>query len=131
MNEVKSSARGTRGGSAVDPEELIYSRGLLSAEQVQQEIAKFWAELDTSSEIQTELAKAGITGELLRDANPSDAITVRVDSSGVDPETVSLIIVLAPTANRVLKDIWTTVILPRIRRRWGDNAIDDKSHNCD
>ena len=115
----------------MDPEELIYSRGLLSAEQVQQEIAKFWAELDTSSEIQTELAKAGITGELLRDANPSDAITVRVDSSGVDPETVSLIIVLAPTANRVLKDIWTTVILPRIRRRWGDNAIDDKSHNCD
>ncbi len=115
----------------MEPEELTYSRGQLSAEQIQQEVAKFWAELETSSALQTELAAAGITSELLRDVNPSDAITVRVDSSGVDPVTVSLIIMFAPTANRVLRDVWTTAILPRIRRRWGDNAIEDKSRSRD
>lgn len=115
----------------MEPEEFIYSRGQLSAEQIQQEIAKFWAELETSSTLQAELTSAGINPRLLGDSNPSDAITVRVGSSGVDPVSVSLIIVFAPTANRVAKDVWTTVLLPRIRRRWGDNAIIDKSHNRD
>ena len=111
----------------MESEELTYSRGQLSVEQIQQEIAKFWAELETSPELQAELAATGISREVLRDSNPNDAITVRVDSSGVDPVSVSLIIVFAPAANRVLKDVWTTVLLPRIRRRWGDNAINDKN----
>ena len=115
----------------MESEGITYSRGLLSAEQVQQEIAKFWAELETSSELQGELASAGISDELLRSINPSDAITVRVDSSGVDPVTVSLIITFAPTVNQALKDVWNTVLLPRIRRRWGDNAINDKSGDRD
>ena len=115
----------------MEQKELIYSRGQLSVEQIQQEIAKFWAELETSSELQAELAKAGISRETLRDSNPEDAITVQVDSSGVDPTSVSLIIVFAPTVNSVLKDVWTTVLLPRIRRRWGDNAINDKSRSHD
>jgi hypothetical protein len=119
------------GEGAVETEELTYSRGQLSAEQIQQEIAKFWAELETSSELQAELATAGISRDLLRDSNPRDAITVRVDSSGVDPVSVSLIIAFAPTANRALQDLWTTVLLPRIRRRWGDNAINDKHRNGD
>lgn len=115
----------------MESEGITYSRGLLSAEQIQQEIANFWAELETSSELRAELASAGISDELLLSVNPSDAITVRVDSSGVDPVTVSLVIVFAPTANQALKDVWTTVVLPRIRRRWGDDAINDKSRGRD
>ena len=91
-------------------DELTYSRGQLSTEQIQQEIAKFWAELGESAELQAELAAAGIDLDLLGGYNATDAITVRVDSSGVDPVSVSLIIVFAPTANRVMKDVWTTVL---------------------
>lgn len=106
-------------------EELRYSRGLLSVEQIQQEITKFWAELETSQEIQAELAAEGISRDILPD-NLKDAITVGVDSSGVDPVSVTLIIAFAPTGNRILKDVWNAVLLPRIRHRWGDNAINDK-----
>jgi hypothetical protein len=52
---------------------------------------------------------------------------LRVGTSGVDPISTLLIITFAPAANRVLKDLWTTVLLPRIRRRWGDDAIGDES----
>jgi hypothetical protein len=119
------------GGSAVELEELAYSRGQLSADQVQQEIARFWTELEASPELQEELAGAGISSDLFRDVDPSDAITVRVDSSGVDPISVALIVAFAPAANRALKDVWTTVLLPRIRRRWGDDAIGDQRRGRD
>jgi hypothetical protein len=52
-----------------------------------------------------------------------DAVTVRVDGSGTDPTVVLLVIAFAPAGNRVLKDLWATAILPRIRRRWGEDAI--------
>jgi hypothetical protein len=119
------------GGSAVELDELTYSRGQLSADQIQQEIAKFWTELEASSELQEQVAAAGISRDLLGDVDRSDAITVRVDSSGVDPISVALIVAFAPAANRALKDVWTTVLLPRIRRRWGDDAIGDQRRGRD
>jgi hypothetical protein len=89
----------------VETQELIYSRGQLSAEQVEQEIVRFWTELNTSSELQAELAADGIDTGALRDMESADAISVRVDSSGVDPVSVSLIIMFAPTYNKILKDV--------------------------
>jgi hypothetical protein len=103
-------------------EELIYSRGQLSAEQVEEEIGRFWAELSTSSELQADLAAKGLESSVVHKINPTDAIHVSVGSSGVDPLSV-LIITFAPTASALLKDVWRAVILPRIRQRWGDDAI--------
>jgi hypothetical protein len=51
------------------------------------------------------------------------AIRVSADSSGADPLSVILIVAFAPTANKILKDLWRTAILPRIRKRWGEDAI--------
>lgn len=102
---------------------LTYSPGRLSAEQIEQEIGRFWAELNTSSGLQAELAAKGIESAALREINPTDAILVRETSSGVDPLSISIIIAFASTGSNLLQDVWSTVILPRIRRRWGDDAI--------
>ena len=107
-------------------ESLVYSRGMLSVVQVQDEIARFWNELGSSSEIRAELGKAGFQPELLSDIQYADSITVRVDSSGADPASVLLIVAFAPTANRALRDMWEKILLPRILRRWGDDAVGEQ-----
>jgi hypothetical protein len=112
-------------------ENLTYSRGVLSAEQIQSEITRFWRELETSPELEAELKASGFDPAVLYGIQGTDAITLRVGTSGADPISTLLIIAFAPAANRVLKDLWTTVLLPRIRRRWGDDAIGDERHGRD
>jgi hypothetical protein len=104
-------------------DELTYYMGELTAEQLQREIAGFWAELEDNPRLRAEVEAAGIDSHLLGDLKDPHAITVRPDSSGADPEAVLLIIAFAPAGNRILKDLWATVLLPRIKRRWGDDAI--------
>lgn len=110
-------------------EQFIYRRGYLSADQVRHEINDFWTELETSQELQAELRSNGLTSDELSRLSKTDAIAIQIGSSGIDPLSVSLIVMFAPAANRVLKDLWATVMLPRIRRRWGDDAIGDKIDN--
>jgi hypothetical protein len=112
-----------REGHVVEPYETTYLRGELSAEQLREEISGFWAELKTGSEVQAEVDGAGLNSGVLNGIERAGEITVRVESSGADPASVLLVIAFAPAANRVLKDLWATVLLPRIRRRWGDDAI--------
>jgi len=111
----------------VDDENLTYFRGVLSAEQIQAEIARFWGELGSSPELDAELKAAGLDSGGLSSTQEADSITVHVGASGADPVSTLLIIVFAPTANRVLRDLWTTVLLPRIQRRWGEDSIGTKA----
>jgi hypothetical protein len=112
----------------VEADELTYGRGELSVGEVQQEIAQFWRELGKTPELLAKFDDLGIRPHELDDIEKSDAISVRADSSGADPTSVLIIIAFAPTGNRVLKDIWTSALLPRIRRRWGDDAIGEESN---
>jgi hypothetical protein len=107
----------------VGGDKLVYDRGELSVDRIEQEISDFWIALNSSEEIQHELAEVGLDRSSLDGLDLNTAIQVTVDSSGADPASILLIISLAPTANRVLKDIWSSTLLPRIRRRWGDDAI--------
>jgi hypothetical protein len=111
----------------VEKENLTYSRGVLSAEQLQSEVSRFWRDWGASPELEGELRAAGFNYGALAEIQDSGAITVRVGSSGADPSSVLLIIAFAPAANRVLKDLWKAVLLPRIQRRWGDDAIGEET----
>jgi len=106
--------------------ELLYGRGTRSADEVQREIDKFWAELDTSDELRKELADAGVDLDTVPVAERQDAIKVSVRGAGIDPASVSLIVAFAPVANAVLISLWTQVLLPRIRSRYGRDAIRDE-----
>jgi hypothetical protein len=110
--------------------EFFYSRGSLPVDQLQDEIARFWSEAKTNPDLQAKISAAGFPSGALDEIDKS-AITLRVGSSGTDPASVILIVALAPTANRALKDVWSTVLLPRIRRRWGDDAVGDEIRRDD
>jgi hypothetical protein len=49
----------------------------------------------------------------------------------VDPTTAVLLVSLAPSANRIIKDLWKKIVLPRIRERWGDDAIGEEKRGQD
>jgi hypothetical protein len=112
-------------------ENLTYIRGMLSAEQIQSEITRFWRELETNPELETDLKASGFDPAILSHLKDKEAITLRVKTSGADPISALLIVAFAPTANRALKDLWTTILLPRIRRRWGDDAIGNEGDGGD
>lgn len=114
-------------------EEFVYARGGLSVDQIHSEIAQFWQALDNpgSSALEAELNAAGLDRAALANVDRENAITVRAGTSGVDPTTAVLLVTLAPSANRIIKDLWVTVVLPRIRRRWGDDAVGEKKRGHD
>jgi hypothetical protein len=114
-------------------EEFFYARGELSVDQIQTEIARFWQDLDNpdSSGLKAELSAAGLDLTSLADVDTQNAITVRTGASGTDPITVVLIVALAPSANRIIKDLWETALLPRIRKRRGKDAIGEEKRGQD
>lgn len=62
-------------------------------------------------------------------------ITVTQDGAGFDPATVAVIVAVAPLVlpfakltARVLEDLWTHVLLPRILQRKGEHALKPAPH---
>ena len=107
-------------------EELVYARGELSVDRLKAEIARFWQEFHdpaSSSAVDSELEAVGIDRAALANVDPRNAITIEASRSGADPTIVLVAVALAPSANRIVKDLWATVLLPRIRRSWGADAI--------
>lgn len=102
---------------------VSYARGRLSAEQLKSEISHFWHELECNGVSTSELDAHGIHCEKFTSISTNQRIMVTIGRSGVDPTETVLIVAFAPTANRILKDIWETTLLPRIRRRWGEDAL--------
>jgi len=113
--------------------DFVYAGGTLSAEQVQAEIAQFWQVLDNSGSgaLDAELSAAALDRAALAGIDRENAITVHPGRSGADPVTAILVVALAPSANRIIKDLWVTVMLPRIRRRWGDDAVGEEKRGQD
>ncbi|GAB1646156.1 hypothetical protein [Krasilnikovia sp. MM14-A1259] len=106
--------------------ELWYGRGTRTADEVQREIDNFWAELDASDELRKELADAGVDPSAVPAPDRPGAIRVSVRGAGIDPTAVALIVAFAPAANEILVSLWKQVLLPRIRSRYGRDAIQDE-----
>jgi hypothetical protein len=109
-------------------EEFVYARGELSVDEIQFEIAKFWQILGdpVSPALEDELSAVGLDRVALANVNRENAIIVRAGTSGVDSTTAGLLVTLAPSANLIIEDLWKKIVLPRIRRRWGDDAIGEE-----
>ncbi len=114
-------------------EEFAYARGELSAEQIQSEISQFWQILDNqdSAALEAELRAAGLDRAALASIDRENAIIVRARRSGVDTTMAVILVTVAPSVNRVIKDLWKDILLPRIRRRWGEDAIGEEKRGED
>jgi hypothetical protein len=107
-------------------EVLFYTRGELSVEEIHGEITRFWQDLDNGDNfLEAELSAAGIDRAALASIDRKNAVGVDAGTSGADPVVVTLLVTLAPSANRIIKDLWA-IVLVRIRRRWGDDAIGEE-----
>src|SRR5438552_12518786 len=103
--------------------EIWYVRGTRSADEVQREIDEFWAEFAASEQLRKEVGEAGIDPADLARLDPSTAIRTRVHGAGIGPDGVALVVAFAPIVNTAVISLWNKVILPRIRRRYGSDAI--------
>jgi hypothetical protein len=88
-----------------------------------QEVDRFWEEPESSKELQASLSNAGLDPQDLQQLDQRQLIKLYERGSGFDPGTVALVVAFAPLANKVGQDLWTRLLLPRIRRRWGVDAI--------
>jgi hypothetical protein len=111
-------------------ENLFYARGELSVDQIEAGIARFWQDVDKSSNpgLDADLSEVGLDRVALVGIDRENAVTVRAGTSGVDPTTAVLIVSLAPSANRIIQDLWK-VVLKRIRDRSGADAIGEEKRS--
>lgn len=114
-------------------EVLVYARGELSVEEIRAQIAEFWHIIDNSgsSDLDADLSAAGLDRGMLAGVSRQDGIAVEAGNSGVDPITAVVLVTLAPSANVIIKDLWRKIVLPRIQKRWGDDAIGEEKRSKD
>ena len=102
-------------------EGLIYERGAAEPEAIEAEARKIWASTLTSDEFVSTLAGAGLTSD---DIGTDFPFTVSADSAGlVVTGTTVLVGILSPVAKDVLVDVWRKILLPKLRRRFGEDVV--------
>ena len=104
------------------PTRTTYETGILSVGQLQAEIDQFWHELHTTNNLDAEIRAAGVNPKAFAFIEETP-ISVRSEASGVDPATTLISVVFSPDFGHVFMNVWDNVLLPRIQRRWGTNAI--------
>jgi hypothetical protein len=104
-------------------EERRYSGGSISDGDLRDEISKLWRELQTDSSLRRQAEARNIDLAALAGLSSEEAIQVKTEGMGFDPATTALIVAFAPVAAKVVRDLWDNVLLPRIRRDKGADAL--------
>ena len=105
-------------------ERISYELGTRSAAELEQDVGDFWAAYDSDATLRSDVEKLGLTAEEMQALHK--AYDFREEGAGLSSEQVSLIVVFAPAVNHAAKSLWDAVVLPWIRRRWGDDAVGPK-----
>lgn len=103
--------------------EQRYTAAGISVDDLSAEIDKVWKELGTNPQLRKQAADAGIDVSALP---PTVPITVRREGAGLDPATTAIVVAFAPVAAKIASDVWTHIILPRIKRQKGEDALKPK-----
>jgi hypothetical protein len=100
-----------------------YQLGTRSAVELRRDIQDFLVESRHNSGVQASAARAGITVDQLDELGRSKAYDIREEGAGLDHTAVTLIVAFAPAVNHVAMTVWDDILLPWIRRRYGDDAV--------
>lgn len=100
----------------------------LSVREIQGAANKAWELLKAGN---PELRAAAAEAEICVDSLPDrldDVLRISKSAAGFDPSSVDLIIAIVSSqaAAKVGKDLWSYVILPWLRREYGDHAVTEK-----
>jgi hypothetical protein len=107
-------------------DQISYSYKNIDQSELEAKLDEFWAHLQQDSELAAEARKQGIQLDDLRGKKRAEVITVAKEGDGFDPATTALIVAFAPLAAKVARDIWTKLLLPRILKAKGKDALTPK-----
>lgn len=99
-------------------EEIRYEGPTRSVDDVRGVIDEFLTEAERDPSVLDGLSVA--PDDLRR------GIRIQVPEHGFDPATVAIIVAFAPAINHVAITIWDALILPRIHRRLGGDALGEE-----
>jgi hypothetical protein len=107
-------------------DEIRYSYKNIDQVQLESKLNEFWEGLQQYLDLATEARAQGIDLEALHGKSREAVITVKKEGEGFDPVTTALIIAFAPVLAKVTRDVWEKLLLPRILRDKGQDALTPK-----
>lgn len=99
-----------------------HARGTLTVAEIQAEIEIFWRDARSDAGLAAEARELGV--DVTDSSRSPDVLRVEAEGAGVDPAVALILVSLG--VRRVSADLWKYLVLPRIRRRWGDDAIGEE-----
>jgi hypothetical protein len=96
----------------------------VSREVIEEEIAKAWKDVQHDDQVRTQLAAANVDVSAAASLDTAQSITVRNAGTGFAGETIVIAL-----AAKVASDLWEKVILPRLRKRFGADAVVEQKPN--
>ena len=103
--------------------EIRYSYKNIDQQQLESKLDELWRQIQEDSEIATEAEASGISLSDVRGKLRREFITVTREGDGLDPVTTALIVAFAPVVAQVARDLWAKILLPRILRDKGRDAL--------
>ena len=101
--------------------------GLQPLRDLDQELDSMWRELqDPKSALRREAEGQGLDLQKVSGLSRKGAITVTQEGEGFDPVTTAIIVAFAPVAAEMVRDLWRNVLLPRLRKHKGQDALGDE-----
>jgi len=107
-------------------DQIRYSYKNINQSELEAKLDELWTQLEQDSELVAEARKLRIPLEDLRGKKRGDVIAVTKEGEGFDPATTALIVAFAPVAAKVARDLWTKLLLPRILKAKGKDALTPK-----
>lgn len=104
-------------------EDLRYEGTVVSIDELRKAADEIWSEARYSDEIKRIVKKHGKDPELVSGTAREDLITIRREGAGLSAEVTAIIVAFAPVAAGIAKDIWVHFILPRLKKKFGEDAL--------
>jgi hypothetical protein len=101
---------------------LQYQLSGPSLDDLNKTIDQLWDEIKTDPDSLRRAQEAGIDLDRLPSGRREKVIEVRRVGAGLEPASTAIGVGIALGA-KVVRDVWTHVLLPRLRRKYGDKAI--------
>jgi hypothetical protein len=106
--------------------QIRYNYKNINEKQLESMLDEYWKQLQEDSDLATEAKAEGISLEDVRGKSRDEVITVEKEGEGFDPATTALIVAFAPVVAKVVRDLWEKILLPRILRKKGQDALTPK-----
>ena len=90
----------------------------VSPDDFNRELDNLWAQLKTDPGLQQDAAAAGISVAKLPRGARRNLISVKYPANFDLVSGVWVTIVLAPVAKKILLDVWSKILLPRLERKF-------------